>query len=193
VFRVRVAVEDPVPARIRVEGPAFHHLRVARVVPREVVEVFDGRGRAWAAQVESVGEDHAVLALGEARTEDPGRRVLLLQGLPKAEKLDWVLQKTTELGVSAVWPLALARSVVKLGADVARKRQARWDRCGRSRRHWPHCRRASSCWCSTRRSGRGSSPTPHRTTGVPWRWWWGRREGWSGRRWTRSAAPVARP
>jgi 16S rRNA (uracil1498-N3)-methyltransferase len=128
VFRVRIAVEGPAPARVRVEGPAFHHLRVARVAVGEVVEAFDGRGRAWAATVESVTDNHAVLALGAARTEDAGRRVLLLQGLPKGEKLDWVLQKTTELGVAAVWPLALARSVVKLGPDVARKRQVRWQR-----------------------------------------------------------------
>lgn len=128
MFRVRLTVADPAPVRVRVDGPAFHHLRVARVVPREAVEVFDGRGRAWAATVESVGDDHAMLLLGSARTEDTGRRILLLQGLPKGEKLDWVLQKTTELGVAAVWPLSLARSVVKLGTEVARKRQVRWQR-----------------------------------------------------------------
>lgn len=128
MFRVRLAVEDPAPARIRVEGPAFHPLRVARVAPREAVEVFDGRGHAWAATVESVGDDHAVLSLGARRTEDAGRRVLLLQGLPKGEKLDWLLQKTTELGVAGVWPLALARSVVRLRPDVAGKRRTRWQR-----------------------------------------------------------------
>ena len=128
MFRVRLTVEDPAPARVRVEGPALHHLHVARVAAREAVEVFDGHGRAWAATVESVGGDHAVLVLGPARTEDTGRRIFLLQGLPKGEKLDWVLQKTTELGVAAVWPLALARSVVKLRPEVARKRQVRWQR-----------------------------------------------------------------
>jgi len=121
-------LEEPAPARVRVEGPAFRHLKVARVAPREAVEVFDGRGKAWAATVESVGNDHAVLALGARRSEDAGRRILLLQGLPKGEKLDWVLQKTTELGVAAVWPLALARSVVKLQPEVARKRHVRWQR-----------------------------------------------------------------
>ena len=49
MFRVRLDVPMAAPERVRVEGAALRHLRVARVVPGEEVEVFDGRGRAWAA------------------------------------------------------------------------------------------------------------------------------------------------
>ncbi len=110
------------------EGPALHHLRVARVVPGEEVEVFDGRGRAWAAWLETVDEAGAVLRLGEERRGAAGRSVVLIQGLPKGEKLDWVLQKSTELGVSAIWPVLTARSVSRPKPEAISARHARWQR-----------------------------------------------------------------
>ena len=58
MFRVRLDVGVPAPERIRVEGPALHHLRVARVGPGETVEVFDGRGRAWPARLERLALKH---------------------------------------------------------------------------------------------------------------------------------------
>ena len=79
MFRVRLDVPLPAPDHVRVEGPALHHLRVARVVPGEAVEVFDGRGRAWAAVLERVDEAGAVLRLGEERRGSTGRRVVLIQ------------------------------------------------------------------------------------------------------------------
>lgn len=128
MFRVRLDVPSPAPERVRVEGPALHHLRVARVVPGETVEVFDGRGRAWAAWLETVDEDAAVLRLGDERRGAAGRPVVLIQGLPKGEKLDWVLQKATELGVSAVWPVLTRRSVSRPRPEALGTRHARWQR-----------------------------------------------------------------
>src|SRR5215467_1468721 len=128
MFRVRLEVPTPTPERLRVEGHALHHLRVARVVPGEAVEVFDGRGRAWAARLESVDERAAVLVLGDERSDATGRTVVLIQGLPKGDKLDWVLQKATELGVTAVWPVVTARSVARPKLEALGARHARWFR-----------------------------------------------------------------
>ncbi len=128
MFRVRLDVGVPAPPRVRVEGPALHHLRVARVEPGETVEVFDGRGRAWAARLESVDDGGAVLVLGEERRGATGRPVLLIQGLPKGDKLDLVLQKATELGVSAVWPVLTERSVARPKPEALGTRHARWQR-----------------------------------------------------------------
>lgn len=128
MFRVRIDVPTPAPERIRVEGPSLHHLRVARVVPGEALEVFDGRGRAWAAWLDSLGDDAAVLRLGEERRAATGRTILLLQGLPKGDRLEWVLQKATELGVAAVWPVLTARSVARPRPDALGARHARWER-----------------------------------------------------------------
>jgi 16S rRNA (uracil1498-N3)-methyltransferase len=128
VFRVLVDVPESAPSSVRLEGPGFHHLRVARVRPGESVEVFDGRGRAWAAKVERLAEDHAWLALGEPRAVPVGRPVILLQGLPKGDKLELVLQKSTELGVAAIWPVTTARSILRLEPRAAENRRLRWQR-----------------------------------------------------------------
>lgn len=128
MFRVRIDVPSPAPERLRVEGAALHHLRVARVVPGEKVEVFDGRGRAWAASLETVDESGAVLRLGEERRGAGGRTVVLIQGLPKGDKLELVLQKATELGVSAVWPVLTERSVSRPRPEAQGARRARWQR-----------------------------------------------------------------
>ena len=128
MFRVRLDVASPAPERVRVEGPALHHVRVARVVAGEQVEVFDGRGRAWLASVESVDEAGAVLRLGNERRGAAGRPVILIQGLPKADKLELVLQKATELGVSAVWPVLTERSVSRPKPEALGTRHARWQR-----------------------------------------------------------------
>jgi 16S rRNA (uracil1498-N3)-methyltransferase len=128
MFRVRLDVASPPPDRVLVEGAALHHMRVARLVPGEAVEVFDGRGRAWSARLESMEEAGAVLLLGEERRDGGGRLVVLIQGLPKGDKLDWVLQKSTELGVSAVWPVLTERSVSRPKPAALGTRHARWRR-----------------------------------------------------------------
>jgi len=128
MFRVRLDVPSPAPDRVRLDGASLHHLRVARVVPGEALEVFDGRGRAWAASLESVDEDGAVLRLGDERRGAIGRPVVLIQGLPKGDKLDLVLQKATELGVSAVWPVLTERSVSRPKPEALGTRHARWQR-----------------------------------------------------------------
>jgi 16S rRNA (uracil1498-N3)-methyltransferase len=57
---------------------------------------------------------------------EPKIRVTVAQGLPKGDKWEWVLQKATELGASALIPFSSARSVVKIDAKKAAKKQTRW-------------------------------------------------------------------
>ncbi|MPN52366.1 Ribosomal RNA small subunit methyltransferase E [bioreactor metagenome] len=67
--------------------------------------------------------------------------VHLLSGMPANERMDWLVEKATELGAASIQPLATARSVVKLSGERADKRQARWqaiavsacEQCGRNR------------------------------------------------------------
>jgi 16S rRNA (uracil1498-N3)-methyltransferase len=125
---------------VRVEGEAFHHLRVLRLGAGDSLEVFDGEGHAFEAEVLSVEADGAVLRLGAARTGHRGRHVTLVQVLPKADKLELVLQKGTELGAHAFFPATSERSVVRLHGPGAEARRVRWQRiveeaarqCGRS-------------------------------------------------------------
>lgn len=141
MIRVLVPVPSPPPDRLRVQGERYHHLaHVLRVQPGQGVEVFDGAGRAFAATVAKIDESSVELVLGESRQELPQRRITVVQGLPKGEKLEWIIEKATELGAAAILPVSTARAVVRLDPDRAAKRVARWKRiaeeaarqCGRA-------------------------------------------------------------
>lgn len=137
----RLLVPGAAEGALDVDGPRFHYLvRVLRLSPGDSLEVFDGQGQAFDARVASVGEASARLTLGAARSAPRPRALTVVQGLPKGAKLEWVLQKGTELGVTAFVPAACARSVVKLDAKAAASRAERWRRiveeaarqCGRA-------------------------------------------------------------
>lgn len=124
----RLHLPNAAPGSLRLEGPRFHHLvRVLRAGAGEAIEVFDGRGTLFAAQVQDVKDDHATLTLGEPTTQPPPRQITIVQALPKAEKLEWVLQKCTELGASAFAPVFSERTVIKPSGREDTKVQ-RWQR-----------------------------------------------------------------
>jgi 16S rRNA (uracil1498-N3)-methyltransferase len=113
-----------------------HLLTVLRLAPGAEIEVFDGAGGRFRAVL--AGQD---LEIG-ARLATDGRKmdVVLVQALAKGEKMDLVIQKATELGVSRIIPLSADRAVVRLDSDRGRSRAARWRRiaqeasrqCGRA-------------------------------------------------------------
>lgn len=136
----RVLLPEAAAGAMRVSGPRFHHLAIVlRVRAEEALEVFDGRGQVFDAKVVSVEADALTVQLGAPRAVPPPRRVTVVQGLPKADKLELVLQKGTELGASAFWPVAMKRCVVKLDGKEEKKLE-RWRRiveeaarqCGRA-------------------------------------------------------------
>ncbi len=141
---VRLHAEIPAapPQRLEVRGESFHYLsRVLRLETGDALEVFDGAGRAFAARVVALGKEEATLELGAPVTaRAPTRRITVVQGLPKGDKLELVVQKATELGAAAIVPVVTARSVPKLDAKGAKKKQERWSKiateaarqCGRS-------------------------------------------------------------
>jgi 16S rRNA (uracil1498-N3)-methyltransferase len=137
---IRLLVPGAAEGQVSVSGPRLHYLlHVLRVKAGDVLEVFDGEGLAYDAKVLSLGELGGALMLGEAREAPRPRSITVVQGLPKAEKLELVLQKGTELGASAFAPASCARSVVKLDGKEEAK-LARWQRiveeaarqCGRA-------------------------------------------------------------
>jgi len=136
----RVLVPDAAPGELRLVGARFHHLAVVlRARADEALEVFDGRGQRFDAVVVSVEADAMTLRLGAGRALPPARRITVVQGLPKADKPELVLQKGTELGASAFWPVAMKRCAVKLEGKEEKKLE-RWRRiveeaarqCGRA-------------------------------------------------------------
>ncbi len=137
--RVHLPPEAIGEGRATLSEAARHYLRdVLRLAPGDDVELFDGRGRAWAARV---GPGHEALELGAERSAAPdGPALHLLFALAKGEKNDLVVQKATELGAARLAPWSAERSVVRLDAEKGEERAARWRRiaeeaarqCGRS-------------------------------------------------------------
>ena len=142
----RIFLPGPLTAGRELQLPdaaAQHLLAVLRLRVGAPLVVFDGRGGEHPAQLLEAGRGGARIAVGEHRAverESP-LAVTLLQGLARGERMDLVVQKATELGVTRIVPVAAARSVVQLADGRAGKRVAHWqavavaacEQCGRNR------------------------------------------------------------
>ncbi len=127
MIRLLVPLPEHAPSEVTLSGDRRHYLlHVLRLAEGDALEVFDGAGRAFDARVAAVEPETVRLTLGEARSTPAARAVHILQGLPKGDKLEWVLQKGTELGAAAFHPVATLRSVVKLDPKRAEDRTSRW-------------------------------------------------------------------
>jgi len=130
-------------ASVELPPEAAHHaVRVLRLGDGDEVVLFDGHGGEWHAHLHRSGT--AVRArLGDFDAEDREAplAVTLVQGLPAADKMDWIVQKGTELGVAAIHPVAARRSVVRLSGERMQRRGQHWqqvavaacEQCGRNR------------------------------------------------------------
>ncbi len=142
----RIYCEGPLAAGATIplsSAGAYHVARVLRMRPGAPLVVFDGSGTDHQAEIVAVDGDQVMVQL---RTSTPGMgesplKVTLVQGISRGERMDWTLQKATELGVTAIAPVLTARSVVRLDDKQATKKQAHWraivvgacEQCGRSR------------------------------------------------------------
>jgi len=110
------------------EDVAGHLVRVLRLEPGDACVLFNGDGHDYDARLLAAGKREAraeILAARTVKNESP-LRITLLQGIARGEKMDWILQKATELGVSRIVPVDSERSEVKLDAARAEKRLAHW-------------------------------------------------------------------
>lgn len=122
------------------EEDARHASRVLRMKPGDPAEVFLDE-RRYQAEILRMGADHVLLTLGKELPSTEARlRVTLFQGLPKADKMEWILQKAVELGAEAVVPVAMSRCVVQLDAKDGRKKQERWRKIAREA-----CKQSGRC------------------------------------------------
>ncbi|MEO6185210.1 MAG: 16S rRNA (uracil(1498)-N(3))-methyltransferase [Steroidobacteraceae bacterium] len=128
----RIYVDAPLAAGAAVSlpaAPAQHLTRVLRLQVGATLRAFNGRGGEFDAVIESVQRDAVLLRLGayqHTATESP-LQVTLLQGIARGEKMDLILQKATELGVTAVVPVSTARSTVKLDEHTSARKMLHWQ------------------------------------------------------------------
>lgn len=108
-------------------------LDVRRVRPGETVELFDGAGHLAEARIEAV-ERGRILVRARSRRSVPRPRpaFTLLQALPKAQKMDLIVQKCTELGVARIAPVSTDRAVVKMDRSRASRKVSRWRTVARN-------------------------------------------------------------
>jgi len=131
-FFVSVDSIDMENSRITITGEDVKHIRdVLRSRPGDMLTVSDGEKYDYDVIIESMDRE-AVTAKISARYEnrtEPPVNVTLFQGLPKADKLEYIVQKCVELGIKRIVPVLTARTVVKINdpKDVKSK-TARWNR-----------------------------------------------------------------
>ncbi|MBI3028497.1 MAG: 16S rRNA (uracil(1498)-N(3))-methyltransferase [Candidatus Rokubacteria bacterium] len=124
------------------EQETRHLSRVLRLRPGDSVQVVDGRGTEFTVRLESIeGRTAAgtILTRSSSVTESP-LAVTLAQGIPKGDKMEWIVRTVTELGVVRVLPLVTERTIVRLEPGRWRDRARRWQRvakeaakqCGRA-------------------------------------------------------------
>lgn len=142
----RAYVDAPlaVGASLALPGAAAAHLiRVLRLGVGDACVLFNGDGHDYDARIVAADKRGAEVGIVDARVvgnESP-LRIVLVQGIARGEKMDWILQKATELGVASLVPVSSERSEVRLAGERAGKRLAHWrsvvvaacEQCGRAR------------------------------------------------------------
>lgn len=142
----RVFIDSALQVGSEVDLPrdAVDHLvKVLRLDVGARVTLFNGSGGEYAAslsRLERRAATAAILAHDPVERESP-LAITLMQAVTRGEKMDWVLQKATELGVAAIQPIEAERSVVQLDAERTEKRRTHWhgilrsacEQCGRNR------------------------------------------------------------
>lgn len=109
---------------------AHHARRVLRLQAGDSIWVSDGNGHDYAGQISSIDHDGVHVDLSEPviSSGEPETKITLFQGLPKSDKMDWVVQKAAEVGIRSVVPVRAERSVVHLSDAKAVGRTERWKR-----------------------------------------------------------------
>jgi 16S rRNA (uracil1498-N3)-methyltransferase len=115
---------------IRITGSRAHHLvNVLRYEEGAVVLMLDGLGGAWRAKVARARSQELLMEQLEAVTTTPiPQRVTLYQAIPKGDKMDWVVQKATELGVHRIVPCVSQHGVVKVDHSRSDAKIVRWQK-----------------------------------------------------------------
>lgn len=142
---LRLFIEAPLAAGLEFDLPAgpARHVQVRRAQPGEPLVLFDGRGGEWQATIVQMGRQRVAVRV---EAHDPVEReapvaITLALGMPANERMDWLVEKATELGAAVIRPLVCERSVLRLDGERAERKRLHWqaiavaaaEQCGRTR------------------------------------------------------------
>jgi 16S rRNA (uracil1498-N3)-methyltransferase len=118
-----------IDAELALDAGAARHVQVLRMQPGGALTLFNGHGGEYAAQVTHMGRSEVrvqVLA-HDAVEREVGRAVHIVIGMPANERMEWLVEKATELGVASIQPLMTERTVLRLSLERAEKKQTHWQ------------------------------------------------------------------
>ena len=144
---------------------AARHVQVLRLQPGDGITLFNGMANArqmggeFAASVLRMGRSSVTVQVGAHSPveREASRAVHLVVGMPANERMDWLVEKATELGVASIQPLMTERSVLRLNSERAEKKTAHWqsiaiaacEQCGRNRVPVVHAVMGLAQWSKT--------------------------------------------
>jgi 16S rRNA (uracil1498-N3)-methyltransferase len=159
----------PLSSGLQLDLPsgAARHVQVLRMQPQMPITLFDGQGGEYEATIERMGKSSVtvqVTAHHPIERETP-LAVHLALGVPANERMDWLVEKATELGVASVQPLMTERGVLRLVGERAEKKQAHWqaiahaacEQSGRNRVPHIHAIKTLSEYLSAQKSAETNS------------------------------------
>jgi len=117
-------------SRVVLEPEPSHHLaRVLRLSVGDRLIVFDGRGGEYPGEIAAIDKRHVSIITGQHRSRDNESplRIHLGIAISRGERMDWIVQKSTELGVAAITPLVTEHTGVKLAGERAGKKTQHWQ------------------------------------------------------------------
>ena len=133
----------PLGTELALPAAAARHVQVLRMQPGEALTLFNGEGGECSATVLRMGRSDVLVEVQahHAIERENLRPVHLALGMPANDRMDWLVEKATELGVSSIQPLMTAHSVLRLKGERADKKVAHWnsvaaaacEQCGRNR------------------------------------------------------------
>ncbi len=143
---------------IALPAGAARHVQVLRMQPGEGITLFSGGADEgeFAATIEHMGRSEVRVLVGahSAVEREPARLVHLIVGVPANDRMDWLVEKATELGVASIQPVMTERSVLRLSGERADKKRAHWqavavaacEQCGRNQVPVVHEVMALNAW-----------------------------------------------
>ena len=149
---------EPLASGLQLALPAgaARHVQVLRLQPGHTVTLFDGRGGEYEAAITQMGRSDVHVQVGAHRAveRETARAVHLAVAMPANERMDWLVEKASELGVASLQPLVAERSVLRLAGERAQKKQAHWqgvaiaacEQCGRNRVPVVHAIEPLAAW-----------------------------------------------